>query len=201
MLDRYVIPYVKRPLHRCSLYLFQLGITANQITLTGFVVGMCVLPLLYLQNYGAALAVILFNRVCDGLDGELARLSGPTDQGAFLDICLDFIFYSAVVFGFVLADPLRNGFAGALLIFSFMGTGSTFLAFAVMAEKRKLKSSSLPNKGFYYLNGIAEGTETIIMLIVFCLFPACFSELAFFFAFLCLVTTLSRLVSGYLTLA
>ncbi|MFA0698669.1 CDP-alcohol phosphatidyltransferase family protein, partial [Vibrio sp. 10N.222.49.C9] len=74
--------------------------------------------------------------ICDGLDGALARRQGITDAGGFLDISLDFLFYSMVPFAFVLANPEANAIAGAFLIFSFIGTGSSFLAFAVMAGKR-----------------------------------------------------------------
>ena len=54
--------------------------------------------------YLPALLCIVLNRIGDGLDGQVARLGKPTDGGAYLDITLDFIFYSAVVFGFALAE-------------------------------------------------------------------------------------------------
>ena len=83
-----------------------------------------------------ALALLLVNRLADGLDGAVARQTRLTDLGGFLDIVLDFIVYAGMVFAFALADPAANALAAAFLLFAFMGTGSSFLAFAIMAAKR-----------------------------------------------------------------
>ena len=85
------------------------------------------------------MVLIIANRVCDGLDGAVARSAGGTDLGAYLDITLDFLFYSAVPFAFAVADP-ANAMAAAFLIFSFVGTGSSFLAFAIIAQKRGIST-------------------------------------------------------------
>ena len=197
MLDRYTLPLIKKPLQSFAKKLHQRNVNADTVTVFGFVVGMLAIPSLAFQQYELALACILMNRIGDGIDGELARLHGPTDAGGFLDIVLDFIFYSGVVFGFALADPEHNALAASALIFSFMGTGASFLAFAIMAERNTIKNMVYPNKGFYYLGGLTEGTETIVVLALFCLLPEYFAHLAWFFASLCLLTTLTRVVSGY----
>ena len=108
-------------------------ISANTITIAGFAVGVIVVPLLWLKMYYTAMAVILVNRFFDGLDGAVARKCGPTNLGGYLDITCDYIFYSVVIIGFALAAPENNGLAAAFLIFSFLGTGSSFLAFAAAA--------------------------------------------------------------------
>ena len=82
-----------------------------------------------------------------------------------------------------------------------MGTGSTFLAFAILAERRKLQSMQYPSKGFYYLNGLAEGTETIMFLLVMCLMPTHFATIAWTFFAICVVTTVTRVIGGAHTLA
>ncbi|HEV7346618.1 MAG TPA: hypothetical protein VGN60_13400 [Devosia sp.] len=84
---------------------------------------------------------------------------------------------------------------------SFVGTGSSFLAFAVIAQRRGLKSASMPRKGLYYLGGITEGTETIAFFVLICLFPAAFPVLATAFAALALVTTLVRWWWGWQSFA
>jgi phosphatidylglycerophosphate synthase len=177
-----------------------MGITANQVTISGFLVGLTVLPLLAFEYYLLAVAVILVNRICDGIDGALAREGKASDAGAFLDIVLDFIFYSAVVLGFALANPEQNALASAVLLFAFMGTGSSFLAFAIMAERRSIQSMQYPTKGFYYLGGLAEGTETICLLLACCLFPSNFIWIALGFSLICMVTTTTRIVGGYYSL-
>ncbi|MDJ0622495.1 MAG: CDP-alcohol phosphatidyltransferase family protein [Desulfocapsaceae bacterium] len=201
MIDRWAMKMVRQPLGLGAMLLHRRNITATQISVVGFFLGMLTVPLLYMHWYGAALVCILLNRIADGLDGNVARLTTPTDAGGYLDITFDFIFYSAVVFGFALADPVNNGLAAAALIFAFIGTGSSFLAFGIMAERRQISNFRYPNKGFYYLDGIAEGTETLLFLVLFCLFPHHFTILAWIFAVICYLSTLIRLISGHNTLS
>jgi phosphatidylglycerophosphate synthase len=136
--------------------------------------------------------LILLNRLADGLDGALARRIGATERGAFLDIALDFVFYALVPFGFALADPERNALSAAALLATFVGTGSSFLAFAAIAAQRGLKAPDFATKGLYYLGGLTEGAETIALFVAMCLWPAAFPGLAYAFAVLCLATTLTR---------
>ena len=200
MLDPWTTKLVTPPLKLLARLAEQMGITPDQITLAGFLTGMAAVPMLYLQEYTTALVLILINRILDGMDGVLARMTTPTNAGGFLDITLDFIFYPAVVFGFALADPGTNALAAAALIFSFVGTGSSFLAFAAMAEKSQIKSVTYPHKSLYYLGGITEGTETIALFVLMCLFPDRFTLMAWGFTGLCWLTTILRVTGGYLTL-
>jgi len=200
MLDRISLRLAKPLLESFSSNLYKYGISADQVSIIGFICGMLGAAAIVFHFYLAAIFLILLNRIADGLDGALARKWGATDSGAYLDICLDFIFYSAVVFAFCLAEPEQNGLAGAALIFSFVGTGTTFLAYAIMAERRNLTNLRLPDKGFYYLGGIAEGTETIIFFIICCLFPGIFSLLAWIFAGICALSTGLRILYAYSTL-
>ena len=88
------------------------------------------------------LLLIGISRIGDGLDGAVARINGRTDLGGYLDIVLDFVFYGAIPLGFVINDPQANGLAGAALLFAFYANGASFLAYAVMAEKRRLDHRS-----------------------------------------------------------
>ena len=201
MLDRWTMPLTHRPLKCIARPLKQVGITPDQVTLTAFLIGISALPLLAYEQYGLALLAIVLNRLGDGVDGALARLSGLTsDAGGFLDIGLDFVFYAAVVLGFALAKPAQNALAAALLLFAFIGTGTSFLAFAIAAKQQAIERPHFPNKAFYYLEGLTEGTETVMALVVFCLFPKHFSILAILFSIACLITTATRLWGGYWTL-
>lgn len=200
MLDKWTLEWVKPILLKTATILEKAGITPNVISIVGFIIGLSVVPALWAGLYLPALVIILVNRLFDGLDGTLARMKTPTDAGGFLDITLDFIFYSAVIWGFALADPSRNALAAATLIFSFVGTGSSFLAFAVMAAKRNIQSIRYPQKGLHYLGGLTEGTETIAFFVLFCLLPGYFSTLAYVFSGLCWLTTILRIIAGYQTL-
>ncbi|MGI9538462.1 MAG: CDP-alcohol phosphatidyltransferase family protein [Desulfocapsaceae bacterium] len=200
MLDRFSLRILRPLLDSLAAYLQRTGIRADHVTIASFAVGLFGAMLIARHHYLLGGIFILLNRLGDGVDGVLARLSSTTDRGAFLDICLDFIFYSAVVLGFALAEPARNSLAAAFLIFSFVGTGSSFLAYAIMAERRSLTDQRLPDKGFYYLGGLAEGTETIVFFILICLFPSFFPALAWIFGSICLLGTAVRIVYGYKTL-
>ncbi|RXJ74081.1 hypothetical protein CS022_05435 [Veronia nyctiphanis] len=200
MLDRYAITIIKAPLEKAAQLLDGSRITANHITVSGFLVGMLALPAIALQSYTFGLLFISINRIFDGIDGALARRQGITDSGGFLDITLDFLFYSMVPFAFALADPANNAIPAAFLIFSFMGTGSSFLAFAVMASKRGIDNPVYKNKSLYYIGGLTEGTETIACFVLFCLIPAHFALLAWCFGALCWITTFTRILAGFNTL-
>ena len=105
MLDRLTLRLVRPPLLRMARYTVRVGVTADHVTLLGFAIGMLALPALATGHFTAALLAIGLNRILDGLDGAVARLTQATERGAYLDVVLDFIFYSAVIFGFALADP------------------------------------------------------------------------------------------------
>ncbi|WP_299269984.1 CDP-alcohol phosphatidyltransferase family protein [uncultured Psychrosphaera sp.] len=201
MLDKFITPVIKPILIPVVSLLHKRGVTADQLTVLGFLIGMLALPLLAFELWYGALVAIIFNRIFDGLDGALARYANQSSSaGGYLDITLDFLFYAAVPLGFILANPEQNAVAGSILLATFIGTGSSFLAFAISAEKFKLEKPQFKYKSFYYLNGLAEGTETIALFIAFCIWPQHFVLLASIFAVLCAITIFTRIHSGYHTL-
>ena len=199
MLDRHLVPKLKAPLAALAARLDDTGWRADQVTWLGFVVGMLAVVALCFQAYTLALVGLALNRLADGIDGELARRQGPTDRGAFLDIALDFAFYALFPLGFALGNS-DYALAAAVLICSFVGTGSSFLAFASQAEKRGIQHPDFGYKGLYYLNGLAEGTETITCFVLMCLWPAYFAEIAYVFAAVCFLTAANRIWAGWRSL-
>jgi phosphatidylglycerophosphate synthase len=196
MLDGTLRRFIDPPLDAVARPLAEAGVSANGMTLAGFVLGLGAVPLLASGAYGWAMLAILANRLADGLDGAIARRRGSTDLGGYLDIVCDFLFYGAVVFGFVLAAP-ENRLSGAFLLLSFIGTGSSFLAFAALAARRGLETRARGSKSLYYLGGLTEGSETIALFVLCCLFPHAFSFLAWIFASACWLTTSSRAVAAW----
>ena len=195
MLDATMRRIIDPPLDRIGRRLAAAGVSANAVTVAGFAVGLLAIPLLAAEWYGLALAAILINRLADGLDGAVARHTTLTDFGGYLDIVCDFIVYAGVAFGFALARP-ENAVSAAFLILSFVGTGTSFLAFAILAAKRGLASEARGRKSLYYLGGLTEGTETIAFFVAFCLFPSAFVPLAYVFGALCWLTTAARVVTA-----
>ena len=199
MFDATLRPLIDPPLERMARAAVSVGWTADGVTVGGFVIGLLAIPAIAFEAYAIGLVLILLNRLADGLDGAVARLTEKTDRGGFLDIAFDFIFYSSIPFAFALADPFANALAAAFLIFSFIGTGCSFLAYAIMAEKRGLSTDIRGQKSLYYLGGLTEGTETIALLVLACLLPTWFSALAYVFGTLCWITTATRIHAGWST--
>ena len=197
MFDRVALHLLRPGLTRAAQGLARFGVHADQVTLLGFVLGLAAAGAIVAHQFIAALALLLLSRLCDGLDGALARLTAPTDRGAFLDITLDFLFYASIPLAFALANPAANGLAAAVLLAAFIGTASTFLAFAALAAQRGMKSVDYPTKGLYYLGGLTEATETLGCFAAMCLWPSYFAALAYAFAALCAMTIIMRLRFGW----
>lgn len=196
MIDSQVRKLIDKPLIMLARLAVKLHLKADHITLVGFGVGVMAGLAIILGEMTLGAALILLSRFCDGLDGSVARLSGPTDRGAFLDISLDFLFYAWIPLSFAIYDS-QNALAASFLIFSFIGTGTSFLSYAAIAEKRGIEASDKGAKGIYYLGGLTEGTETIIFLIACCIWSQYFTTMAVIFATLCLITTALRIYRGF----
>jgi len=193
MLDNTVRHLIDPMVNRAGQQLAAMGIHANAVTLFGFATGSAAGLAIVFKYYTIGLVLLLISRLADGLDGAVARASNKTDLGGFLDITLDFVFYGMIPLAFIIADPAANAVAGGVLIFAFYATGASFLAFALMAEKRGATEEQRGSKSLVYTTGLAEATETIAVFVAFCLFPAWFPVIAFGFAALCLITVVSRI--------
>jgi phosphatidylglycerophosphate synthase len=163
------------------------GFSANAVTVIGFGIGLLAMLFIATGHEFIGLILLLLNRTADGMDGAIARRTRPTERGGYLDIVLDFLIYAGVPFAFAVAHP-EHALAAAFLIFSFVGTGTSFLAFAIFnREAPRL------GKAFHYLGGLTEGTETIAVFVLVLLFPATFGVAAWIFGALCWVTTVGRI--------
>lgn len=198
MLDPFMVRLIAPPINWTGRILAQHGVTANKMTVVGFFIGVGALPALALNAPTVALILIALNRVADGLDGAIARATEKTDFGAYLDIVLDFIFYATVVTGFALLDH-DNAVVAAFLIASFIGTGASFLAFAVIAAKRGVETKDRGKKSFFYSGGLAEGTETILFFALVCARPEWFVPASYVFMAMCWITVGMRINQARVT--
>ena len=194
MLDGWARQRIDPALNKTARALVRIGATPNAITIASCLIGLAAAAAIAAGDLYVGLFLLLISRLGDGLDGAVAKITGSTDFGGFLDIVLDFVFYGAIPLGFVLLDPAANAIAGAVLIFSFYVNGASFLAYAVMAEKRGQTTHARGTKSLFFTTGLAEATETILFFIAFCLLPAWFPVLACVFAALTFYTALSRIV-------
>ena len=191
MLDARLRPLIDPPLNRAGAVLAGLGMTANGLTFTGLVLGLAGAAAIAFGQIGWGLALIIANRLLDGLDGAVARVRGPSDLGGYFDIVADFAFYVSVPVGFGVLGA-ANQLPALVLVASFVLTGVSFLAFAVIAGKRGATTEAHGKKSFFYSTGLAEGTETIAVFIAMCLWPAWFPAIAYAYAALCVLTVFQR---------
>ncbi len=199
MLDRAAATLIQPVVKAVAQRLNRIGLIANQITIAGFFIGLFAAVLIAHGAYLVGSAAILMSRACDALDGAVARMTRPTDAGGFLDIALDFLFYASIPLAFAISQPAQNALPAAVLLAAFIGTGSSFLAFAVFAAKRNLASLAWPQKSFYFLGGLTEATETLGFFMAMCLWPDSFPLLAYVFAALCAITVATRIIWGWRT--
>lgn len=194
MLDGSARKLLGPALARMGFRLAAMGISANALSWAGFVLSFGAAAAIAANYFVAGLALLLAGRLCDGLDGAVARASSKTDFGGYLDIVLDFGAYAIIPLGFAFADPASNAIPAAVLLASFYFNGASFLAFAIMAEKRNMASTVRGEKSLFFTTGLAEATETIAVFCAMCLFPGWFGVLAWMFAAVVLYTTASRIV-------
>ncbi|MTI00239.1 CDP-alcohol phosphatidyltransferase family protein [Roseibium sp. RKSG952] len=194
MFDAKVRPLIDPPLNALGRLLASRGISANAVTIAGFVIGLAAAVAVAFEATIVSLILIGLNRIADGLDGAVARASGKSDLGGYLDIVLDFFFYGSIPFAFALHNPEANALAASALLLSFYANGSAFLSFAIMAEKRGLSTARQGSKSLYYLGGLAEGTETIAVFVLMCLWPSAFAVIAWIFAAVCFVSAGARVL-------
>src|SRR5262249_10169210 len=160
--------------------------------IAGFAVGAGACVAIAGGAFRAGLALFLLNRAMDGLDGAIARRTRTTDLGGFLDIVTDFLIYAAVPFAFALARP-ANALPAIFLVVSIVGTGPTLPAFAAIAARRGEAGDRRAMKALHYLDGLTEGSETMIAFALMCLLPDAFAALAYGFGTLCWITTAGRI--------
>lgn len=181
MIDNMLRGLFRTPIDRAGLWLARRRITATQVTAVGFAVGVAGCIALTQEAYGVALACLALNRLADLLDGAVARATRVTDFGGFTDIVADFLIYSGYVLAFAIGRP-ENAIPAAVLIYTFLGTGTTFLAAAIIAAKRDIRREPASRKSFFYNTALAEGTESTAYLALICIFPDYFAVMSYVFA-------------------
>jgi phosphatidylglycerophosphate synthase len=189
MFDVWLRRLIDPALERVAAIVAKTGLGANAVTIIGAAVGVGAALAIAQGQMLVGLALIIINRLMDGVDGALARGTGTTEWGGYLDSLCDFLFYVAVPLGFAYAGP-ANVWPALLLIASFTLTAVSFLALAAIVAGRDMGHG---DKAFTYSTGLMEGGETIAFFVLMCLRSDHFPTLATVFAALCLATVVQRL--------
>src|SRR5277367_5238844 len=157
----------------------------------GFGAGACVAAAFHL--WPLALVLWLANRATDGLDGPIARARGATDFGGFFDIVADFAVYGGFVVGVAVGVPSAR-LACVVLLFTYYVSGTVFLSLSSLLERRNAGGGD--ERSLRFVGGLAEGTETVVVYVLFCLLPGSAKWIAWGFAAAVGVTALQRVIAG-----
>ena len=194
MLDNYFIKFLKPLLNIIATFLYKMKVGPNTVTLFGLFLSFISFFLIMNFNYKFALIFFIAGRLMDGIDGALANKTAKSDFGGFLDIVCDFITYSIIPLGFILSIE-SNSFFGSILLSTFFGTGSTFLAIAIFEKNSEITKQY--NKSFYHVGGLIGGFITVVFLSLMLIFPNNFNFIAIIFSILCILGTIERIYYGY----
>src|SRR5262245_19042646 len=81
--DSRLRPLIDPPLNAAGHRLAALGVSADQVTLAGFIFGLLAAGAIGAGAFFVGLVLVVANRLCDGLDGAVARASAMTDRGGY----------------------------------------------------------------------------------------------------------------------
>lgn len=169
-----------------------LGLTPNQISCIGLILGLTAAYLVASGYFIAAIVVWWASRFLDGLDGIYARATNQTsDFGAFLDIQLDMLAYSAMIAAFYWQFP-NLAWQWLLIMLGYVLCISGALGLGSFENKQGLKDTS--GRGLRLAVGLAEGGETGLAYTVFLLFPSYLAVTTWGWITILAVTILARLI-------
>jgi len=181
------------PLERIGRRLAAAGVRPLALTGIGWLVGVGACVAVGARLWSLGLALWLVNRLLDGLDGAVARVIGPTERGAFLDIVADFSIYSGFLVGLAVAVPGAR-LACVVLLSTYYVSGTAFLALSSLLERRR--AGAADGRSLHFVGGLAEGTETIATYVLICLLPAHATVIAWVFAAAVAFTAAQRIRIG-----
>ncbi|MGB3684791.1 MAG: CDP-alcohol phosphatidyltransferase family protein [Ornithinimicrobium sp.] len=226
MLDASMRALLAKPLDDVARVIDRSIVTPDRVTLVGLVLGLGSAVAAGLQWWLPALLLWLMSRLCDGVDGPLARRrasSGPPgggeesaagsgrrahhpEAGGFLDITADFLVYGATVVGVaigVTASAASGGYDAswlpfAVVLVAYYVNGTAFLAFSSVAERTGHQLDD--GRSFSFLGGLAEGTETIAVHSLWLILPFYAEQIAWVWAAIVAISAAQRMIGGYRTL-
>ena len=172
-------------------------VPALALTVAGFAVGIGACVAAGFGSWWYALALWLVSRAFDGLDGALARATGPTDLGGYLDLGCDLTVYGGFVIGVAVAVPAAR-LACVVLLAAYYVNAGAWLSYSALAERKRL--SGADERSLRFVAGLAEGTETIVVYVLLCLLPNEARVIAWGFAALVALSAAQRVLLAVRTL-
>ena len=178
MLDAPVRRLIASPLDPLAAGMARIGFRATTVTLLGFMMGLAAVAFLITEQYPAALFFLALNRICDILDGMLARVRGPTPIGGFLDATLDVLIYAMIPFTFALARQ-QDALAATFLLLGFVVAAVPVLASRIYSPQQRSSDDFI----------LCGHTENFFAVVLLCLAERwTFTPLAYLYGSLCFLS-------------
>lgn len=160
------------------------------ITMVGFGLGLTAAWCASQGAFVAAFVLFWLGRLCDGLDGAVARLTGKqTALGGYLDLMCDFVVYAAIPIAVWWA--LKPAYAEvaliAMLAAFYVNAASWMLLAAIVEHRPSTTTVAMPV-------GLIEGFETLIAYSLMLLVPTAQLWIFAVFAVLVAATALQRIL-------
>lgn len=193
MLDARVRAATAPVMDRAGARLAAAGVRPLALTGGAWLVGVGACVAAGAGSWRLALVLWLANRLLDGLDGAVARVEGVTDRGGFLDLVADFSVYAGFVVGVAVAVPSAR-LACLVLLTTYYVSGTALLALSSLLERRRHRLGD--ERSLRFVGGLAEGTETAVVYVLFTVVPEHAGAIAWVFAAAVAVTAVQRVVLG-----
>jgi len=141
------------------------------MTLIAFAIALAACYALARAHYSAALLLWVLSRICDGLDGAMARVSGRQSAlGGYLDLMCDACIYALFpIAAASVSNDARIAEALILLLATYYVNIVSWAVLAAILEKRARAHSATTT--IIMPRGIIEGLETVIIYALFCIIP------------------------------
>ncbi len=205
MFDDYLRRHLERPLARVAKVIDRIGVSADQITAAGLILGLGSAAAAAATWWGLSLTLWLVSRLADGLDGPVARVRRSRDPsrsdagaGGFFDITADFIVYGSTVVGVAVGVTAAYGapwWPFLLVLLAYYINGTAFLAFSSIAERSRRTLDD--GRSLSFLGGLAEGAETIVVHSLWLIFSTLAWQIAVVWGVMVSISALQRMVLGY----
>jgi phosphatidylglycerophosphate synthase len=169
------------------------GATPNALTALALLAGLGACVAVGTGLDVLALVLWLLNRLLDGLDGPLARRRQANELGGLLDFVADFVVYS----GFVVAIAVAHRgarIACVVLLATYLVNNVALLSFSSLSERLALPAGD--ERSLRLPPGLAEGTETIVVYVLFCVIPSASTVIAWSFAGVVALTAGQRVMQA-----
>lgn len=182
-------------LNRTALILVRFGIRADMLTLAGLIFAVLGLNFLALESYFMGFACLSFNRLCDLLDGQVARQTHITKFGAYFDIFADTTAAALLMWGFVLGNITQNAAAGCFYLTALLVSTTALLGLSSVSKQndKSLNRSTLKICAW----GALQNADIFGALLLMCLLPSYFIPIAIFFGLLLWGKTLLIISGAY----